>query len=230
MPAFRLDGVTVRIGIYDVASLDSPTIEHFVAHVGLSNDDGKDLGTESEARRISMVHMMPPLRNDRHLWEISAIGTAGLTPGEVQQIRVFCQHRKNEFDANKVRREEQYVIRPHERKPDSEHPYHRYSCAGFVIEAYHWAGLELLMLYDDSLPDVSLDTLKAAYPSYAEKLDDPAERARLGLDEAGRWHVVLAGYVLNALARRSEDIRTTPYIAQPGDDFFPPRTRKADSP
>ena len=230
MPAFRLDGITVQIKKYDVASLDSPVISHFIAHVGLFNDDSKDLGVERESRRISMVHMMPPLHDNKHLWPVSAIGTLHLSPGELQQIKLFCQYQQNEFDAHRIRGKEQYVIRPHKRDPDAEHPCCRYSCAGFVIEAYRWAGIELLMLTDDCLPEVPLDTLKAAYPSHAEALDDPDERAKVGLENAERWPVVLAGYVLNALARPPEEIRKTPYVARPGDELFPPRPKKAESP
>ena len=40
----------------------------------------------------------------------------------------------------------------------------------------------------------------------------------------GPWPVVLAGYVLNSLNRDEDEIRSAPYNATAGDEFFPPRT------
>jgi hypothetical protein len=204
-------------------------VPEFVGHVGLLNDGPKALKKDKTPPQVSLVHMIPPLADNRHLWEVHAVGTAGLTPNEVPPIRMLCQHRLLEYEAHKVRREDQYVIRPSVKPPDGDHPYYRYSCAGFVIEAYGWAGIDLIATSEQDLPKVSLDKLKEAYPFFAAKLDDPAERTNYGLDELGPaeiadgWPVVLAGYVINALCPNADDIRRAPYKPRVGDEFFPSR-------
>jgi hypothetical protein len=221
MPAWRLNGMVVKVQKYDVASMDSESVPQFVGHVGLSNDGPKELGKDKEAPCLSMVHMMPPLRDNRHLWAIHAVGTANLSEGQVLQIKILCQRQQQEYEAQKVRGKAQYVIRPHVKAPDGEHPFHRYSCAGFVIEAYRWAGIELITLSDAALPKVSLATLKLAYRFYEKELDDPALRAEYGLEGAEPWPVVLAGHVMNALNRSASDVRRAPYQPSDGDEFFP---------
>ena len=222
MPAWRLDGVAIHVRTYDIASLDSGAVGQFVGHVGLSNESEKEIGGESDLPMVSMVHMMPPLTGNRHLWPISAVGTANLTPDEVLQIKLACQHHSSEYEAKKVRKDEQYIICPCVKSPDPNRPYHRFSCAGFVIVAYRWAGIELIATNEQELPKVSLPTLKQAYPFYAEKLDDPVTRVEFGLEAtAEEWPVVLAGYVMNALDRDANDIRNEPYQPVAGDEFFP---------
>jgi hypothetical protein len=228
MPAWRLNGVAVQAEKFDVAAQDSLTAAEFVGHVGLLNDGPKELGKDKGLPKVSMVHMLPPFADNRHLWEVHVVGTASLTPGEVLQINALCQARDLEYKARKVRGEEQYVIRPHVKLPDADHPYYRYSCAGFVIEAYGWAGIDLVVTSDQDLPKVPLAALKKAYPRYAETLDDPVERTKYGLEElepeeADGWPVVLAGYVMNALRPGAEDIRRAPYKPSAGDEFFPSR-------
>ena len=73
------------------------------------------------------------------------------------------------------------------------------------------------------LPLVGLDALKAQYPRFARFLDRPDVRDELGIGGDGPWPVVLAGYILNGLARPEREIRTTPYLARPGDEYFPAR-------
>jgi hypothetical protein len=91
------------------------------------------------------------------------------------------------------------------------------------LRAYREAGIELVDCNPDRLPLVSLDVLFQAYPDREDQLHRPLVRRRLGLDGAGPWPAVLAGYVLNALDRTADDIRTAPHTVQAGDEFFPPR-------
>ncbi len=74
-----------------------------------------------------------------------------------------------------------------------------------------------------ALPVVGLDALKAQYPGFARLLDSPRVRDEFGIGGDGPWPVVLAGYILNGLARPETEIRTTPYLARPGDEYFPAR-------
>jgi len=121
---------------------------------------------------------------------------------------------------------EQYVICPHVEnvlRDDHTILYRRFSCVGFVLEAYRDAGISVLLTDLAPPPLVGLDALKTQYPEFAKILDRPRERKKLGIPGDGPWPVVLAGYVLNALARPEREIRTTPYLARAGDEFFPPR-------
>ncbi len=223
MPAWRLNGTLVEVRKYDVASMDSESVPQFVGHVGLSNDGPKELGKDKTPPCLSMVHMMPPLHDNRHLWPIHAVGTANLSEGQVFQIKILCQRQQKEYEAQQARETAQYVIRPHMKPPDGQYPFHRYSCAGFVIEAYRWAGIDLVTLSDTAVPRASLATLKEAYRTYEKELDDPVQRAEYGLEGPEPWPVVLAGHVMNALDRSADDIRRAPYQPSYGDEFFPAR-------
>jgi hypothetical protein len=92
-----------------------------------------------------------------------------------------------------------------------------------VIEAYREARIDVLRTEIDSLPLVSLDTLKTQYPGHARRLDRAQLRTEFGIPGDGPWPVVLAGYVLNALDRPEAEIRSTPYRARVGDEFYPAR-------
>lgn len=73
------------------------------------------------------------------------------------------------------------------------------------------------MIDKEELPEVSRETLEAAY---SEVFRSPDLLNRFGLQGDGPWRVVLAGYVLHALDRSSDEIRTEPYLAQSGDELF----------
>ena len=219
MPAFRLGNQPVSIQKYDVAGQDSQTAPHFIRHVGLADEQRNDIRRNSE---ISLVHMGPPLRQGDAGKPIQAVGTAALTAGQIRQIGVFVDDLISEYEAEKVRRQKQYVIHPHVREPDVDIPCRRFSCAGFVIEAYRDAGIDLVVTDPGRLPRVALETLQQAYRDQADRLRNPAIRSRFGLEGGPPWPVVLAGYVLNALNRTVDEIRRGPYTPASGDEFFPP--------
>jgi len=218
MPAQRLGSHPVAVRKYDVAGQDSPTKRYFVRHVGVSDEERDDVRANTG---LSLVHMGPPLERGKSGTPIHSVGTAGLTAGQVRQIGVFVDEHLSEYEAEKIRKERQYVIHPHVREPDADVPCRRFSCAGFVIEAYRDAGIELLVTEPARLPRVTLDTLANAYPDQAHRLRKPAVRSLFGLEGDGPWPAVLAGYVLNALDRTVHQIRGGPYLPAAGDEFFP---------
>lgn len=218
MPAQRLGNQPVSMQKYDVAAQDSATKPHFVRHVGLSDEQREDVRSNSE---VSLVHMGPPLIRGNAGHPIHAIGTAGLTVGQIRQIGVFIDGLISEYRAEEIRGRKQYVIHPHVREPDEDVPCRRFSCAGFVIEAYREAGIDLVVTESAPLPHVTLETLLDAYPDQADRLRDPAKRIPFGLKGDPPWPVVLAGYVLNSLNRTTDEIRTGPYTPALGDEFFP---------
>jgi hypothetical protein len=234
MPAWRVNHRSLVLRQYDVGGVDSPHVASSVQHLVLSQEERADI-TKSDAF-IAAVHMGPPLRSTPRLaYAIDSFGTVSLEPGEIRQVMEFVDERLLEFQAQRKRTErpslrrqaeDQYIIDPASKEPDSSKPYWRFSCAGFVMEAYSWAGLQLLVDRNThGFPTVTVDRLKEAYPSHADDLEDPDFRARMGLIGDGPWAVVLAGYIINALNRISTDIRSTPYLPNQGDCCFPSQTQ-----
>jgi hypothetical protein len=169
--------------------------------------------------------MRPPLERAGQCIA-NCVGSAGLTVDEQLQIAVFSEELELEYVSAQARTVRQYVISPHVddiRREDQTLVCRRFSCAGLVIEAYREARIDVLRTESDSLPLVSLDTLKMQYPAQAPHLDHAKLRKQLGVPGDGPWPVVLAGYVLNALDRPEREIRSTPYRAIAGDEFFPAR-------
>lgn len=225
MPAVRLDGNWVGIRKYDVVGQDSAGTPGFVGHVGLAGEY-RDLFGRSDD--LPLIHMRPPLEIGASRCPIDCVGTVDLTPGEVRQIGLFIDEMESEYLAARLRgdRRRQYVIAPHVDSvaaPDGTVIYHRFSCAGFVIECYREIDIHLLMTDADSLPAVSLETLVRQYPDLESLLQNPKVRDAYGIPGDGPWPVVLAGYVMNALNRTVEEIRRVPHTARAGDEYFPSR-------
>ncbi len=220
MPAQRLGSQPVSVQKYDVAAQDSTTAPYFVRHVGLADEQRDDVRSNSE---VSLVHMGPPLMRGDSGNPVHAIGQAGLNAGQIRQIGVFVDEHLLEYEAERIRGHSQYVIHPHVREPDAAVPCRRFSCAGFVIEAYGYANLRLVVTEPARLPSVDLETLAHAYPDQARRLRKPALRLLFGLEGDGPWRVVLAGYVINAFNRTIEEIRDGPYTPVSGDEYFPAR-------
>lgn len=156
---------------------------------------------------------------------VHSLGWAGLTTDEIQQMRVFIERLDSEYEANRITGKpgRQYVIHPHVRETDDRCSFRRFNCAEFVIEAYRYAGIDVVVTDPEQLPGVELDTIVRAYPDHRDSLNNSRFRARLGLEGDEPWPVVLAGYVLNALNRSVEDIRSGRYAPKDGDEFFPSR-------
>lgn len=220
MPAHRLQSDPISIRKYDVAGQDSESSASFVCHVGLAAEDREDLGGHISEIRVD--HMGPPLKTADNM-RVDMVGTVDLSVDDQNQIRVFVDERAGEMKAKGARARDQYVIDPHVVPPEHDVPFHRYSCAGFVIEAYKYTGVDVMNTATANLPPVRLETLKEAYPLLAGLLDDRDKREKYGLEGEPPWHVVLAGYVINSLDRTSDEIRSTPYQPQPGDEFFRPK-------
>jgi len=223
MPAHRVEQQAISIARFDVVGQDADAVTHFVRHVGLSDEQRNGFRSQDT---LSMTHMGPPLERAGDLCPLHTRGTVPLTVDEIQQINVFVEELMLEYRAHNARESRQYVIRPHvrpERATDGTVVFYRFNCAGFVIEAYREAGIDLLVTSDDVIPPVSLATLINAYPDMASLLQNPAFRSRYELLGDGPWPVVLAGYVINALARQEGEIRALPHQPAAGDEYYPSR-------
>lgn len=221
MPARRIsDGVCV-VRLFDVVGRDSATTPEFTRHVGLAAE-GRAEHRPSDA--LPWEHMGPPLLRGDSSGPVHSLGMAGLSVDQTRQIRLFIDELENEYEGVKVR--SQYVVAPHvcdEKADDGTTKYRKFSCAGFVIEAYREAAIDLLTTEANDLPSVDLDTLLRQYPDKERELRSDLVRRKAGLEGDAPWPVVLCGYVLNSLARSEPEIRSGPYRPEAGDEFFPAR-------
>ncbi|WP_146459126.1 hypothetical protein [Rubripirellula tenax] len=116
--------------------------------------------------------------------------------------------------------EPRYLIHPERLQPRADNPLWSFSCVGFVVSAYRNGGITILA---NQRPLKTLADLKLLYPDRAADLDDPLKRAEF-LPEGGEsWPVALVGYLFNAFHRDDAEVRSIPFQAQVGDEYFPSR-------
>jgi hypothetical protein len=223
MPARRLDHSPLAVRKNDVVGQDSDSVGEFIRHAGLVADAYPAV---TNAIVIRLTDMGPPLTRGEEEQLVHAHGCVPLTTDEIAQIELFIDRVESEYQANRAGRRQQYVVLPHclsVEGDDGTVIYHRYSCGGFVIEAYRFVGIDLIVTDAAALPPVGLDTLRVAYPDQQRALDNLRMREALGLGGSGPWPIVLSGYILNAMRRTEAEIRGAPYRPQPGDEYFPAR-------
>lgn len=228
MPAWRLNNENRQVRRFDVGLCDGAT-EGLLTHAILCVVDGERHLNQFD-NQVDAYHMGPPLQETPH--SIDVLGTARadfmeLSPQERRQIQTFVDDRFNERKAQQERLKrlrkrdqyfEEYVVNPPYAEPDDAASLWRFSCVGFVLRAYQEANIQLVDLM--SVPRISLETLKAAYP-FRSSLDRQHVRDRLGIGAGNSWPVVLAGYLAHSLARTAEEIRDEPYQPNRDDAFFP---------
>jgi len=222
MPAHRIQDQPSAIKFADIAAQDAACGENFIGHVGISIENRDDLTKSSRVLRLA--HMGPPLQRDTDevAQEIDVVGSTELTADEQSRIALFIDELEFEYESEKARPKRQYMIKPHFVADDEDKfPFPRFSCGGFVIEAYRDIDIDLLKTDSASLPVVNIETLIKAYPDHERRLRHKKLRALYGLEEDGPWPVVLSGYVCHALNRSSVECRSAPYTAQAGDEYFP---------
>jgi hypothetical protein len=119
-----------------------------------------------------------------------------------------------------------YIIRPHAQprlSGDGTPIYIRFSCVGFVVEAYRDAGLNVVVTDEANLPAVDLATLAVAYPELAAA-DFGAllnRRYHWGCDGNGPWPVLMPGHLFHALAKIGPGERDfLPYVPKKDDERF----------
>jgi hypothetical protein len=165
--------------------------------------------------------MSPPLSDGDNL-QVHAAGFVPLTNDEINELALWIEERKDEYRAGgALSGPEQYVISPAwEDVRDNNtgvRRYRRYSCAGFVLDGHLQVEIELLETDADSLPEVSRESLELAYG----RIRHPSSVMCFGLRGEGPWRIVLPGYVIRALNRSEDEIRSVPYRAEPGDECIP---------
>jgi len=214
MPAIDLGQETKTLSRYDVVGQRAEGRGRFVKHVGLVAEDNQAV---KEGDEISAVHMRPPLEQGGVV-NVHVAGRVPLTNDERKKIGTWVEKVDDECPASWFR---QYVVHPPWKDMYNSRTgvrkYRRYSCAGFVLDGYRQANIELLKIEEDAFPPVDKQTLLSAYPDVNTS---PSLLLYWGLEGNGPWNVVLAGYVLHALDRPTNEIREKPYKVQKGDEKF----------
>lgn len=224
MVSFRIGQQNSKISVYDALGQDAQDVPSFVCHIGMSSKNVEANGQQVVLAK--MVEMCPPLvvpvideEPDPESDRVDVVGSIELTAAESKQIATFVEEIEEELKS--VPENLQYTVHPHFRdrtEPDSAR---RYSCVGFVQQAYEYADIDLVDI--ESLPNVELETILPAYPDRREVLLHRRARSFVGLKGDGPWPVLLPGYVFHAMNRSSLECRSTPYKAQAGDECFPRR-------
>lgn len=224
MPASRLSSSPTPVVRSDAVGKDG-RVPRFVRHVALAAREYRSIVAGDT---ILVNHMNPPLMRNGDL-AVHVVGSASLNDDELKSMELFLREHLQQREAESRRRYARYVVLPHADwlQEDDELPIRRFSCAGFVIEAYWEAGIQLIDL--DGLPEVSLDDLFVVYPELERVEENPTLRERagalsreeLGLRGGGPWPVVLPGYIFHALNRDPGEIRDEPYCPRRGDGSFP---------
>ncbi len=228
MPAHRLTALGSAISRSDVVAFDTKGVTHFLQHTALSAHEYESVKAGDE---IGVNHMGPPLERDGQC-RVDVSGTAELNDDELNQIALFIDELEDERQAQVLRQRSDidkypdYIVHPHtDYSPDGS--YRRFSCTGYVVEAYAEAGIDLIDI--DAVPPVDLQMIYRAFPALERVEANPPLRKRsgirsrhdLGLAGDGPWRVLLPGYVLHSLARDADAIRRDPYSPTSGDECFP---------
>lgn len=221
MPSCRVSGPNVDLKLFDVLGEDGEP--SFIRHTGLAASEGR-----LPSKTVKVVHMRPPLQTYDEM-QADVRGTAELTDSERRKIQMFLDRHAGEHDAVAHlrpaalwrRASEIYCLYPHaipHTENDGRYVRLRFSCAGFVFEAYKEA--RIILVDESTVPEIGLDRIKESYPDFAEVLDNRVFRTSMGLDGTGPWRVVLCGYLVHALNRDAGEIRDAPYVSRPGDAYF----------
>lgn len=219
--AHRVSTSKGKVGVYDIVGIDSEHCDWFIRHVGMSLDEM--MFTKGNPLSVRIVDMGPPLASldSAKPTSVDVVGTADLSADDVSAIYAFICEQLNEYQSLQVKKRAQYYVYPHFVKGDGKTSANRYSCAGFVYECYLNIGITLVDLA--SVPTVTAEPLKLAFPDQRRNLDRPERREMAGLSGEGPWPVLLPGYLFHSLGRGSDQIRQAAYQPKPGDECFPRR-------
>lgn len=207
---------------YAIIGVHAEKVEHFVNHVAiLAEPSSLSFGT-----KVKVWHVGPPIiaagsANEAAGSEFSptacdahVIGDIVLDEGECNAILTWMrgirpEHRGTRLDFGV------YTVCPHVTYEVSEIGKRlgprRFSCSGFVIEAYRAARLELIDT--NRLPLVGENEVAAAFPGlvWIESLDEERHakyrfkgREDLGLSGQGPWPIALPGYLLQSTVRATD--------------------------
>ncbi len=225
MPSYRVAGTTLSLSRFDVVGQDGGERE-FIAHAGIVEAVGSH-----DAASVPVLDMGPPLHGHDNTEQVrgDVVGSATLTDDEVQKIKTFVDRHANEHAVfSQISRTQliqmapqMYCVLPHASplyEDDGRYARTRFSCAGFVLEAYKRARIRLLDL--NAIPVVDMAIIAAAYPQARLIYRGLISSEDLGLGGDGPWPVLLCGYLFHALSREADVIRQEMYAPDIMDRYF----------
>lgn len=225
MPSFRVNTSRPEFNRFDAIGTDSAEL-HFIGHVGLAASAGSQ-----DVTGVSALDMGPPLHghSSANHMKCDVVGSAQLTDDEVQKIRTFIDRHSNEHElflqlsTTQILRmaPQMYCVLPHTspiHEDDGRYTRTRFSCVGFVLEAYKSARITLLNL--DELPLIDMTVIAAAYPPTRLIERGQISADDLGLAGDGPWPVLLCGFLFHSLNRDANVIRQEPYAPTISDRHF----------
>ena len=195
---------------------------HFVQHIALLRASAPISLTDE----VKVLHMGPPLvagdaarttRPGDRLCQADLIADLVVDAEEREAIADWLSQVESEDLDHPCNPVEQYVVVPHFKwetaRETGRRIRRRFSCAGFVIEAYRHANIHLIDT-NRELPEVREELLTAAYPDLDLSRHDWI-REKWGLEGRGPWKVMLPGYVFHSTARATpESPRPPAYVPQ----------------
>jgi hypothetical protein len=225
VPSFRLSESTLSLSRFDVVGQDGAE-SGFIGHAGLAESAGSQ-----NAASIPVLEMGPPLHGHGTAGHVrgDVVGSAALTDDDVQKIKTFVDRHANEhlvfshFSRSQLLQAapHMYCVLPHVSalyENDGRYARTRFSCAGFVLEAYKTARIKLLDL--NGIPKVEMAVIAAAYPQTRFIESGRISAEALGLGGDGPWPVLLCGYLFHALSREADAIRQEAYTPDIMDRYF----------
>jgi hypothetical protein len=226
LPSYRVAEGSISLGLFDVVGKDGGELA-FIGHTGLASSAGS-----LDAARIPVLDMGPPLHGQGAPGHIRAdvVGSAVLTDDDAQKVKAFIDRHANEHRLflQLSRAElitavpEVYCILPHAApfyEEDGRYARMRFSCAGFVFEAYKKARIKLLD--PNALPLVDIAVIRLGYPNQVRLMENGrVSPGDLGLEGDGPWPVLLCGYLFHALNRDGDAVRREPYAPSVADRHF----------
>lgn len=200
---------------FDLLAFNNSDASYFIRHIGLRGPEDE---TDSAKSPPSMYHMSPPIM----LEEIEDLEPdhsffADLEISHIRKLETFIASHKLQVDAAKRRPRggtdwDEYIVLPHwQRSGDDGPTFRRYSCAGFVFEAYKWA--EITLVKADELPDVDYHIVSPIYLRGKSKESTKRIRSEYGLSGEGPWKILLPGYIVHSFLRDSPSIISGPLMA-----------------
>lgn len=221
MPSFRVTSAEFTVGLFDAVGSSAEAKPEFISHVGLVSTSGIISRNE-----CPVVDMGPPLHGPDHVSRlpVRVAGTAELTVDERRKIKLFAELHASEHASLRTLgigrllalAPQMYCIAPHSdllTEADGRPIRTRFSCAGFVLEAYRSARIDLLDT--DALPLIPMSAISEAYPEqFRLAQSGRIKLAELGLVGDGPWPVLLCSYLFHSLARETSEIRSERFVAQ----------------
>ncbi len=203
-----------RFAVVGVYSQDRPFVGHAAILTAATEFNGEC--------KVALSHVGPPIENldtgDCHI-----VGQIGLSNEEIEAVADWLASIETQYTPTKILPFQQYVVAPHMVwvKSEEGRPFRqRFSCVGYVIEAY--AAANVWLIDSESLPDAKMEDVETAYPNLRRLLAKP-ELAKsygfkglddLGLVGPGPWKVALPGYLFHSIKRFEQ--------AQPRPNPFAP--------